>query len=230
MLANLKLLACNSKANLIITEKLFLTNRLVFSFCENWKQNFYTCSPPPPYFTLYPTWIPNRFCVCLCVCVCVPARARARAYQVRSLGSCISGTFVFTLTTQVLRTLCLDIKDSHPRASINSELLTCHTNCTTGSEFRIFIWRFDRPKSAMSIYGVRRTSIPACQHTAGSTGIPPCQYMVLGVPAYQPINTWCWEYSILACSNMVLGVPALRHINTIYGAGSTGISPCQYMV
>jgi len=64
-LANLKLLACNPKVNLIITEKLFLTNRLVFSFCENWKQKFYTCFPPP-YFTLYPTRIPNRFCVCVC--------------------------------------------------------------------------------------------------------------------------------------------------------------------
>lgn len=55
MLANLKLLAYNPKANLIVTEKLFLTNRLVFSFCENWKQKFYTCFFPPSYFTLYPS-------------------------------------------------------------------------------------------------------------------------------------------------------------------------------
>jgi hypothetical protein len=138
-------------------------------------------------------------CVCVCACVC--------AYRVPGLGSCISGTFVFTLTTQVLRThtsvseaLCLDVKISHPRASINSQLLKRYINSTTGSEFRIFMLPCGRPKSGMSTYGVRSTSKPACQHYVGSTGIPPCQYMVLGVPANRYVN-------------IMLGVLAYRHVN-----------------
>jgi len=155
--------------------------------------------------------------------------ARGCTYRVPGLGSCISGTFVFTVTTQVLRThtraseaLCLQVKNSHPRASINSELLTCHINFTNGSEFRIFILRCGRPKSGMSTYGVRSTSIAACQHNVGDTGRPPCQYMVLGV---QHIGMFKYGFgsTSIPASYMVLGVPALQHVNTMYGSGSTSI-------
>jgi hypothetical protein len=72
MLANLKLLVCNPKVNLIITEKLFLTNRLVFSFCENCKTKILYLFFPPLHISR---------CTChefLTDFVCVCARTCAR--------------------------------------------------------------------------------------------------------------------------------------------------------
>jgi len=184
-----------------------------------------------------------RVCVCVCVCVCVYVCVLAcvcvcMCVCARTPASLL-GPWLGVVYFRNIRFYPHDAsaknphegfwsslprckEQSHPRASISSELLTCPTNFTTGSEFRIFTLRCGRPQSGMSTYGVRSTSKPTCQHNFGSTGIPPSQYMVLGVPAYRHVNTRCWEYSTLACSNMVLGVPAYLHVT--HGAGSTSIS------
>ena len=124
-------------------------------------------------------------CLRVCVCVCVCVRARPRAYWVPGLGSCISGTFVFTLMTQVLRThtraseaLCLDVKNRAIRE------LPSAPNYSR-------VPQTSQPvRNSVFLHYVVVARSRACQHMV--FGVPANRHVniILGVLAYHQVNIW----------------------------------------